>query len=119
MLQHGSDIHPELPDVVRDGDKHVRHAGRAEREGRAEVELVLQDGGAEAQSAQELALKQLRRLHSAQHEGQDADQQRRQEHHRAYGAEHLVRQEASAHLEEEPMRRGDRVDVQAGQVTDD
>jgi len=48
MLQHGSDIHLEFPDIVRDGDKYVRHVGSIEREGRAEIELVSQNGGAEA-----------------------------------------------------------------------
>lgn len=73
MLQHRSDIHPEFPDVVCDGDKHMRHAGRVEHEGRAEIELVLQNGGAEAQSIKELAIQQLRRLHPEQHQVQDTN----------------------------------------------
>jgi len=111
MLQHGSDIHLELPHIVRNGDKHVWHVGRVEREGRTEIDLVRQNGGAEAQSTQELSIQQLRRLHPAQHQEQDVNKQRQEHHWRVHGTEQLVRQEASAYLEEKPIWRGERVDV--------
>lgn len=92
VLQHRSNIHFEFLDVVRDGDKYMRH-GRTERQGRAEAKSARENGGAEAQSAHELTIQQLRRVHPAGFQDEALERQRRQEQRRRFArnAEHLVR----------------------------